>query len=253
MKSQLVLGLIILTSATAHARVVREKPVEKIYKNTQCEASDSCGLTEFKVHTYNYEAIFPDGSSHGTSAFMSYKTQKVDQLENFAIVQKIKGCQFESGPSSTGEVVKKLTYAREFYNEIIPYKHPAFVIDSIDLDPMYNNWTPDRRHAAYRWNKVAGSYDKTTEVKYGATLPTRPELYVSDLPGVAFFMGGAAKNLSLQFEVCIHKTSDVPTTSRPDSEISAPIACHTWASSFIYNHKTNKFESKAEIDSFCNE
>lgn len=251
MKSQLALGLIILTSATAHARVVREKPVEKIFKNTNCEATESCGLTEFKVHTYNYEAIFPDGSSHGTSAFMSYKTQKVDQLENFAIVQKIKGCQFQSRLTPEGVVAKNFSLAREFFNEVITYNHPEWVIDSVDLDPMYNNWTPDRRHAAYRWNKVAGSYDKATEMKFGPTFPTRPELYVSDLPGTAFFMGGVAKNISLKFEVCIHKTSDVPTTARPDSEIAAPIACHTWASSFIYNHKTNKFESKAEIDEFC--
>ncbi len=254
MKHTLALALLSLSALSVEARVVRERPVVKTFTNSAatCAATESCELTEFKLSTYDYNVTFPDGVSYGTGAFISYKTKAIEQLENFAIVQKIRGCQFESKKESDGSVSKRIALVREFFDELVPFKHSQWVIDSVDKDPMYNNYTPANRHGAYRWNRVAGSTDRETEVRYLNGRPARPELYVSDFPGTAFTGHGVAKNISLEFEVCLFATKDVPQSTTPeDVNFAAPIACHSWASSFVYNHSTEKFEKKSELDPFC--
>ena len=151
-----------------------------------------------------------------------------------------------------GTIKKEILDSREFFDSIIKFKHTDWVIDSVDLDPVYNSH-PDLRHASYRWNTKPGSFDKSTEKVYYNERPSTPNLYVSDLPGTAFYsQDGEAKNLSLEFVTCIYKTVDIPLVATPaDINFSTPIACHTWKSSFIYNHEAAKFEVKNDVDAFC--
>lgn len=242
-------------SASSFAGVVKDKTKETVFKNTNCAATDSCDLVEFRVQSYDYHVIFADQSpSHGTSAFMSYTTKSIDDLENYAIVQQIKGCIFDSGQNYDGEIIKSSNYVRDLFGKSVDYKHPEWTIDSIDLDPMYNNSVPSLRHGSYRWNTAKNSYSKDTEKVYAKERPTSPTLYVSDLPGTAFADNNEAKNISLEFRTCIYKTGKIPLVATPgDVNFSEPIACIPWKSSFIYNHKAKKFEAKDEIDSFCNQ
>jgi hypothetical protein len=246
-----IAGLLVAAQSFAQS-VHRGKPTIQTFKNTNCAETNSCDLKEFKLHTYEYTVNIRGEMSYGSNAFISYKTKEIDQLENYAIVQKIRGCNFASRKMEDGSIEKHFLYSREFFGDIVRFKHPEWVIDSVDKDLMYNNYGPEMRHAYYRWNKKPGSYDKETEEYYFRARPERPELYASDLPGTAFVMDGLVKNISLQFETCIYKTSDVPLESTPDNiNFATPIACHEWASSYIYNHNTEKFESKKEIDQFC--
>lgn len=250
-----ILTLIVFStlSATSFAGVTRDKIKETVFKNTNCAATDSCDLLEFKVQSYDYHVSFPDKTiSHGTSAFMSYTTNKVNNLENYAIVQQIKGCMFTSSQNYDGEIIKSSNYARELFGKIVNYKHMDWTIDSIDEDPMYNNSIPELRHGSYRWNTVKNSYEKETQKSYAQERPTSPTLYVSDLPGTAFTETDEVKNISLEFRTCIYKTGKIPLVATPgDVNFSEAIACIPWKSSFIYNYKTQKFEAKKEIDPIC--
>jgi hypothetical protein len=238
---------------SSYAGVTKDKIKETVFKNINCAATDSCDLVEFRVQSYDYHVTFADQSpSHGTSAFMSYTTKNIDDLENYALVQQIRGCIFNSVQNYSGEVIKSSNYVRDFFNESVAYKHIDWQIDSIDLDSMYNNGNANFRHAPYRWNTVKKSFAKDTEKIYAKERPTTPTLYVSDLPGTAFADYGEAKNISLEFKTCIYKTGKIPLVATPgDVNFSEPIACLPWKSSMIYNHESKKFESKNEIDSFC--
>lgn len=254
MKNLFKLALIgtTLIQSNVFAGVVRDKAIVKTFKNTDCLANNTCDLTEFSVSSNDYHVLFQNGDvSHGSNAFMSYKTKEIDQLENYAIVQKIRGCKFWSSVNEDGSIKKEILESREFFGDFIKFKHPEWVIDSVDVDPVYNS-VPDLRHGAHRWNTKADSFDKETEKFYFRERPTAPRLYVSDLPGTSFYEDSKAKNISLEFEACIYKTADIPLIAKPDDiNFSTPIACHSWKSSFVFDHKKEKFEVKNEVDSFC--
>lgn len=183
--------------------------------------------------------------------YASFKTDKVENLKKYGVVQLIKGCHFESKVEN-GVVVKRFSRAREFFGEIIKYKHPEWVIDSIDLDPVYASYN-DHRHWSYRWNEVFDSIAQESSRLFRDSKPTHPILYVSDYPGTAFeFAPNEAMNISLKFKTCLYNLDDVPTNAKPSEyNLDKAIACHDWDSSFIFNHNSQKYEKKTEIDPFC--
>lgn len=252
MKKLLIMTALLSVTPLLEAKVIRQTPVNRIFQNIDCESTDSCDLKEFKISTYDFEVVFPSGSSFGTGAFFTYKTEKVNQLQNYAIVQKIRGCQYTSELEDDGTINKKVDVKREFYDQLVNFSHPTWVIDSVDTDPVYNSGPQDNRHAFYRWNKTPGSTNETGEMVYVRAKPTHPELYVSDFPGTAFETNiNQARNISLEFDVCIFKSQDVPFVSTPGTALAVPIACHKWNSSFIFNFQTKRYESPKEIDPFC--
>ncbi len=240
-----------------NAQVFRDRPDIQIKTEFDChhDAKNPCNIESFKLHHYNYRILFAGDPrpSYGTAAYMSYETRDVDQLEDYAFVQFIKGCAFESRvDEETGEIRKRFHLLRHFFDELVDFHHPEWVIDSIDKDPMYNNMEPHNRHGAYRWNRVRGSYDRKTEVFYQNRKPRFPLLYASDHPSTSFLTAQGARNMSLKFKTCIYQTNDIPLVSSPkDMDPSQALGCFNWQSSFIYNHKTGEYESPEEIDEFC--
>lgn len=224
----------------AHATVVREKPVIQSFQGKD-------DLTEFKISSNGYKVIIKKSISYGTDIKMSFKTKSSADLEKYAIVQFIKGCKFNSYKKPDGSIEKYFGIKRDFFGIKDVFDHPEWVIDSIDTDPMYNNHTKDKRHAYYRWTKNG------KEVYFFQEKPKANELYVTDLPGTVNMEdpNGIASNISLKFKTCLYKTSDIPLEARPDDKIPGAIKCFDWASSYIYNHRTKKYESPSEIDSFC--
>lgn len=208
---------------------------------------------EFKTKKFDYRAFLRSGVSYGTGMYSSFKTTDTSDLQNFVIVQFIKGCHYES-KLENGKIIKRLSRVREFFNEIVKYKHMDWVIDSIDLDPVYSS-SKKGRHYSYRWNMVDGSFSETTEYLFGEKFPERSELYIRDYPGTAFqFAPGEAMNISLKFKVCLFKESGIPYVSTPDADnidLTTALACHDWQSSFIFNHESKKFESKGQIEPYC--
>ena len=210
-------------------------------------------LVEFKVRTNSYKVLFTDdpNPSYGTTMYAEYSTKDLDQVQDYAVVQYIKGCMFESKMEVDGSLSKRTAMIREFFNKKVKFEHPQWVIDSVDVDPVYNSY-PNFRHGAYRWNEVAGSYAKATEHYFLNQEPDTPRLYVRDLPSGAFEKGGSAKNVSLQFETCLIETSKVPLIATPSLDLrSEALACFSWNSSFVYNFQTKQYDSPKNLDPYC--
>lgn len=210
----------------------------------------------FSVTTQHYKINFSPGKiSWGTRMFAKYQTSSLDKIEDYAVVQFIRGCQFNQYIEGD-----KITFIdnilRDFFNELVTYKHPEWVIDSVDLDPMYNN-TPEgfekwnTRHGLYRWNRN-NNFDQDSEVLYYKEKPTRSNLYVADRPGTAFFQDKMAKNISLEFKTCLYKTKDIPLKTTPsDLHFAKAVQCYDWNSSFIFDPKKAVFTRPSGIHGHC--
>lgn len=231
------------------------------FLNTNCAETNTCDLKEFKLVAKQYR-IWVDGSwSYGASAVISYETNKVDNLENYSVVQFIRGCVFDTRIRNDGTIERGLGYVLPFFSDFdedgkpikfATFCFPDWVIDSTDKDPVYNSFPALGRFYARRWNSVPGSFDKKTEIFYGVEKPSRPQLYLSDITSTAFMGETFIKNTSLQFKTCIYKTKDVPLETTEDNiNFATPIKCFEWQNIYIYNYDKKDFEMKFEIDPFC--
>jgi len=249
MKHFLILILAIPSFSFA-GKVVREKAKVQVFKNRNCQSTDSCGLKSFKVESYNYGAHFSKTEvSYGTGMYASFKTQSVNDLEDYAVVQYIKGCKFESYKNTDGSISKRIAEKREFFDEIVDFIHEDWVLDSVDLDPVYNSHKQGR-HLVYRWNHQQNT--RADHIYLYSEYPKVPFLYVRDFPGTVSVSSLGAKNISLQFKTCIFKSKDVPYESTPSGfGTEKALKCFEWDSSHIYNFKNKKYERRVGIDPFC--
>jgi hypothetical protein len=221
------------------------------------------GVT-FQLFTEEYKIYYPadpadndpGGYNYGTKMMAEYRTPDVKNLEDYAVVQFIRGCEFYVQKTVSGQVVKDY-YVRDFLGKKDQkYHFKYWVVDSVDSDPMYSN-TPEgydwgTRHGLYFWNKQADSFSQDTEVYYYEEKPTVPRLYVLDHPGTAFFMNDISKNISLQFKTCLYKIEDVPLKIEADTmDFNKALKCIDWSSSYIYNYETNQFDHPQNLDSYC--
>ncbi len=225
------------------------------FLNANCQKTDTCELKRFTIFTSEYELNFPDSSepSYGTETIMEYETDSVASIENYALVNFIRGCSFDSVKDDEGEIVKSLSNLnKEQFGANKKIYFPEWVIDSIDEDPVYNSDQEFGRHYLLRWNVNQHSYNFTTKKYYGEEKPKKPIVYLTDLPGSAYKDYARIYNISLEFKTCIYRSKDVPlSTVETDVNFADPIKCFEWASSYIYNFDTQKFEHKNALDPFC--
>lgn len=236
-----------------HAKVeFKNKTVQK-FVNENCEESDTCSLKSFTLKSNDYITTLGADRYYGSQAHAFFETDKVSNLTDYGVVQFIKGCAFRSKKSEDGTVKKWRGIVREFFGNMQVFHHPEWVIDSVDADAMYNNYTSEDRHGAHRWNSKKYSTAKETEHYFLNKRPTNPVLYVRDMPSMGSYddvLG--ASNVSLQFKTCLYKTSDIPESTTPDDlRFAQPISCLEWSSSFVFNHDSKHFESPKDIDPFC--
>jgi hypothetical protein len=109
------------------------------------------------------------------------------------------------------------------------------------------------RFAYLFWNERSKPFVNIEERKYyGRSKPPSPVLYTTDHPGQAFVMGTIAKNVSLEFRMCMYKASDVPYQMKPGQKLKAkPIHCFEWFSSFIYDHEEKVFSQPSNLSPVC--
>ncbi|MCY4643335.1 MAG: hypothetical protein OXB88_01830 [Bacteriovoracales bacterium] len=229
-----------------------EEQVDRFDYKTQEFKNDRI---EFKLRTNSYKVTFAPGDySLGTTMYAEYTTNSIEELEDYAIVQYIRGCQFYS--TLEGKKTKKsFDISRHYWNEIIKFIHLDWVVDSIDDDPMYRNGPVENRHGYYWWNEKPLDYPKATQHYVIERAPQNSRLYVSDLPGSAFAANGSAKNIALEFKTCLIETHKVPRTGAPDLDLrDETIKCFSWESFFVFNHKKGIFHSrKGRIQKICRE
>lgn len=249
------LPLVVLLSAFgAHAGTV----TSKIVQDRKYSPLDNSALSEFRVKVSEYKVTFTNGEiSYGSKMIASYKTKDIRDLEDYVVVQYIKGCKYES-VKINGNERNEYTVSREFFGDVVPFIHKEWVVDSVDEDPVYNS-TNESRHALYRWNSVMDSEAKETERYYFQAPPENNRLYVRDMPGTSFmtkypqYNAIFATNTSLKFKTCLFRTENVPmTVSSPSEDLTdKAIKCYDWSSSFVYNSEKKKFESPKEIVPAC--
>lgn len=221
------------------------------FSNPDCKETDTCDLKKFSITVEDYKITVNGEEFFGTRVFAEFETDKVDNLPNYGFAHFIKGCVFESFVAD-GAVVKLRSVSKYNFDNAKKYHFPEWVIDSIDSDPFYWSMDGRERHYLYYWNTTPGSFNPATRKFYGEEKPDYPRLYVTDRPGQAFFSNGSARNISLEFRLCIYKAGDIPGTTTEDNvNFAMPIRCFDWQSSFVYNHATGVFESKTELDQFC--
>ena len=263
----LIAAFILFFVGDAQAKFEIGNQETSVFENKDCAGNDSCTLVKFSLLRQDYKQTLSDGTWHlGTRVFAEYETSSIDALEQYGIVQFIRGCKFQSYRNEDGLIVKTKDIAKHQFSNVKPFCFPVWVIDSLDKDPFYNSELGKNRHYYYRWNTTPGSKNKETELYYGLQKPSTSNLYarvdidglyVSDRPGTAFYYQSpywipSAINTSLEFKTCIYKAADIPTETTEDNvNFAKPIYCFSWKSSFIYNHDLGIFETKDEIDPFC--
>ncbi|OFZ47540.1 MAG: hypothetical protein A2381_10140 [Bdellovibrionales bacterium RIFOXYB1_FULL_37_110] len=263
MKFQLAYALILmLTLKFSFAGIISGPINETVFENTNCEANQTCNLKRIKHFVNDYEVAFtPQTSSYGTKMYLLFETSEVEDVKDYVAVQFIKGCQFES-ILKDGSIKYLSNISKRSFGEVVAFKFPDWITDSIDTDPVYNSHADEHlpRHFGYKWNKVRGSFEESTEDYLRDQMPAHPEIYVRDMPGTAFVDSAKnaddfeyAKNISLEFKICLYKEKDIPLVSTRNNllEDVTPIHCFSWSSSFIYDHEKKVFNQSKEIHPIC--
>lgn len=251
----LVLLFMLINVYTLGAQLYELKILNRrggIFINDDCRDNKTCDLKKVRYVVEDYKVTMMDGEYNlGTRMFAQFETSSVRNLQKYVFVQFIKGCVFSSRVVG-GQVITEfdVSYVRDKKNSVV-FLFRDWVLDS-GSDPVYPSEPGKPRLYWYRWNTVRDSFSTDTEKFYGVAKPKLPKLYVVDHPGTAFVMDDKAKNISLEFKICIYKEKDVPKNVSPDNvNFAKPIDCFSWQSSFVYNHQTNQYESHSQVVPAC--
>jgi len=244
-----IMSLSLTTTSPGDLKIIKRERFN--FNNYDCLKNASCTLKkiDFLIEDYRVEV----GSNHnwGTRLFARYETDSVENLTDYVFAQYIKGCVFSSRSNGLNIHAARNYVQQKADGSYEPMDYLDWKLESFDDDPVYNSMPGYDRHHFYRWNKTQNSFDPATEFYFGLAKPVLPALYISDRPGTAFFSNGGAKNISLEFKMCIYRSDDVPA-STPDGDIkSPPIYCFNWSSSWIYDHDSDSYTNPYGISEYC--
>lgn len=238
--------------------VLEQKKLTHVSSPSTCAATDSCSLKEFSVIVEKKKTTTSAGDvSYTTDARLIYRTDNVARIQDYAIVQYIRGCQYSS-TSVQGVVHRQLDVSRHYMTGMVTFQHRDWSIDSDNPDPVYTAWNGNR-FGLLRWNRQASSYNPETATFMAKATPPHPVVFATDMPGsfstTKNWQGRLqAKNSSLEFLTCLFKTRDLPATSDAGGkgiDRNKALACHTWDSKFVYDFQTHRFKMDGPIEPFC--
>lgn len=221
------------------------------WNNPEC-TSGNCAIRSMKVSvTYD-----------GPSSYMvaELKTTSPAQVRDYAFVQYIRGCVFDT--TAAGQVKFRTRSFRG--SEGVPFQHPTWQIDSMLADPIYFStrnpgWDELRgmeipRNANYMVVDPSGG----REVRWGGRESNVVDnrLFVFDNPtgGIVSQFNGqtVATNSSLEFRICLHKISDIPQREpNAGAVIANPIACLNWDARFHYDFARRRHTRSATLHPAC--
>lgn len=233
-------------NGSAHAEDITTLSLHKVvFENTNCAENGTCSLKRVRYLAEDYRVGVGDEYNYGTSLAAWYTTESLESLRDYVFVQFIRGCVYTTEKDERGLVQTGYTIVREFFGgEFIRFCHDDWEIDTTDKSPVYWSTPNTVRQYGYAWNTTPDSIERETARAYGVQLPPTPELYVTDLPAQAFYLGKTAYNVSLDFRMCIYKERDVPLAVSSPREINfaIPIHCFAWKSSFIFDHERGEYK-----------
>ena len=244
-------------SPLPEGKVERTQRTGLVWDNPECGAGNSCEIKSVRFSAWDYRVTAEGKLSFGVGVASHYKTDAVPSLEKYGFVQWIQGCVFESevknGKLNYSHPILRPYWQQTPADPAVVFQHPVLALDSVDRDPVYASSPGIPHPGGYKWNRVEGSVDNDTMVRYFNEKPVIPELYVTDFPATASLTGrGAAINTSLSFKTCLYKISDVPQGVPAESGVfPGALVCYDWNVSYIYNHSKKVFEAWDRIHPEC--
>lgn len=244
-----LVGGMLLLSRPASALTTWAKKVQ-IFHNTDCETNNTCDLVKFELDTEDYAIIMGPFLHYGTHMRAAYETRTIDALTHYGVVQFIRGCRFRT--ELVGNGVQRSKLAQWQFNDTVFSHFPHWVIDSVDEDPLFPSMEGENRHALYHWGPFSHDMPRDSLKQFGDEMPSVPSLFVLDHPGLASYEEVFTYNVSLEFQTCIYKITDIPRkTTAEDTNFATPVHCFSWQSSFVFNFDLDRFETKQTLDPFC--
>lgn len=267
MKLQRLAVLMSLTLPALASAQVTSKTL--VFENVDCEQTDSCGLKKFQIK------ITRDANDDSSRFLMSntymegyYETQKISQVEDYVMVQYIKGGVFNEYKVGDAPIQTYRGMSRDHFGQEIPFVHPEMVVDSFDVDPVYASYAEKNdRHGLYKIKSDESRSVVFDDSKYYTYYFYRPEMklprmHFSDLPSGAIYSkthisagpnagktSYSSQSVSMEFTICAFKKSDVPENAGPkEVPQEAAIGCLDWSNHHVYNWETNRYEDALKVD-----
>ncbi len=259
--------LLVISGTSAYAQKGLEvlKQTEEVYvpQAEDCARDDICDLKKitFRVQSYRIPATSAeDIELYGTKMYLGYDTASLSDITKYAVVQFIRGCVYYSELLPTNEVINYFTIVRRHIDTpggFILFRHPTWAVDSNTQDPLFSSDPDisDNRHFFLKWSPGAvNGIPKGQGMLYGEKIPSFPSVYVTNSPEPATLdANGIAKNVSLQFEMCVFKTANVSREMRGNQEnFGPPIKCFSWSHNFSYDHVRKTWKEFQDVSPVCN-
>lgn len=234
---------------------------EFINSPVTCKINGTCDLKRVIMRSQNFSITRDpnepnDAWIHGTQILAGLETDTIDHLTNYAFVQFIRGCMWYS-QDQNGQIVTEFGVVRNFLGiKRIQHILPRWVVDTDDIDPVYgaDRETGNRHYFLQSLDKIPSWIPGSQGKLFGEEPFTIPFGYVTDHPGPALYepKHKQARNMSLEFEMCLFKTADVPaTTNGIDIDKTKALVCFPWEAKHVFDHRTQVFHTGGEISKEC--
>ncbi len=227
-----------------------------------CKTTETCDLLSAKLVESKIKVLMPNEPAQ----YVSYMSDirfvlnfaKPASIENYGIVQFLKGCMFGSTLKPDGSIDYSYTYAHRNFGVFKPIKYKSQVVDSDQADPLVTAFDGYGRFDLYHWNKNRSDLDAEKANWYYDSAPPHGTVFYADLVSTTGLIEGTpepqARNSSLDFEICIFKIADLPISSDPDGkgiDKGKALWCTTWDHKFVYNFKLGKIVPEKTINPVC--
>ena len=244
---------------------------------------NQCQIERFTVINKRSEIRDETSNAHFTSMAAVIETTKPECIRKYAVVQWLKGCVTDQVfRKSTGELSPKyFGTSRESRGKVIAFNHPHWEVDTLDVDPMYQN--NEEKGDRLDWyyvtkrplklnndlqtlisNDLILDNSKNFSFLQYLTKKIPKQTFITDMPTMASTFTQKAYDTmtvttpSLEFQVCVYETKDIPLTGNPAvpgtaPELGGPLQCYYWDHKFNFNTRTLDFErvTSPGVDSFC--
>jgi hypothetical protein len=258
----IAIASVLPTAALASIDVISTRDIS-FKPAADCRADNSCGLKSARFVEYKKRVLLPGDAAK--YAFMMTDTrfvidaEKPENIENFAMVQFIRGCVFEATLTANGRVEKEIAVYRHHFGLLVPFQHKDWVVDIDNQDPLYSSYEESGRWALLRWNKNPADLTPESATYYANAHPRHGTTFLTDLPAPAVLRTDSgdkrAQGVSLEFKSCLFRVEDVPVKLADpralNIDLTKALWCADWDHKFAWDFKKQKLLATTGIDPVC--
>lgn len=254
-------------------------------KRFPAPAKGTCGLKSFTVEDYEIRSADSEFERSALTEMGAVtETTGPECARDYAVVQFIRGCVYHARYSLETGMLKEKTFdvARRLRGPRVVFNHPGFEVDNTGTDPLYasDSGESDRLALLYvpksplklradRKSQLSDlkTFDDPDQRVFlaDADKPTAVT-FITDLPDGGMSLVDEARttltavNASLDFQTCLYRVKDIPTTGDPAGpgtapEAGGPLACFAWKSRYTFDPVKMDFVGDAHggVDPFCSQ